>query len=563
MFAGMFQGVFPAVVLAISAVLTPSQDSLIDLWQHVDTIRDDAGRLSLADVRAPDAPWQPQTALPDVHTATRFHPSIDWFRLRVHPAAPGEYAIVVSEHALDAQLFVPLGGGRIERLHTGGEVPQIGKPIPEQNIVVLPAAALDGRAIYLRVVSSFDHNSVFLLTSERGMAAMQRTWDQWERPQLLWAGFVIAFGLLNILLALRLRRSTYAYYAGAVLSAAVQVLVLTGDAWRWLWPGIGIDYDLAVTSSYTLAIVFAVIFGRAFLRTRRAFPRLDALILVTLGIFIATNTMLFFDPEQMIVWRQYDPAESEATALVLVPVVICAVRAARRGSRDAFAYLLAVLGVLIGNVVGWAENNALLPTWTIFVLAPTVGFGWEATLLSVALAERLRTYERDASIDPLTRLTNRRALQEALTYEMEHTKRTLAPLGVLVLDIDNFKAYNDRFGHVAGDVALQLVAQLFGGSLRAIDCAARFGGEEFVALLPGTDLAGALALGDRIRTALREAAIPHPDGIDGLLTVSIGAACAQAGESGEALIARADRALYAAKNAGRDRVTAAVTTADR
>jgi len=554
----MLQAVFPALVLAISTVLHPSQGSLVDLWQEVDTIRDDAGRLSLADVRGPQAPWTPQTSLPEVHTATRIRPSISWFRLRVHPKEPGDYAIIVSQHALDARLYVPLADGTVTTIRSGGDVPGADKIVAEQNAIELPSAALDGRPIYMRVVSAYDHNSVFLLIGGARWMTMQRSWDVWERPQLLFAGFVAAFGMLNILLAIRLRRPAYAYYAGAVLSAALQVLVLTGDAWRWLWPGVGVDYDLAITLSYTLAIGFAVVFGRAFLRTRRMFPRLDALILVMLGLFVATNAMLLFDPERLVMVGQYDLAESIATALVFAPLVWCAAVAARRGARDALAYLLAVLGVLFGNVVGWATNNDILPFWTIFILAPTLGFAWEATLLSIALAERLRTYERDASIDPLTRLTNRRALQEALTYEMEHAQRTHAPFSVLVVDIDNFKAYNDRFGHLAGDVALQLVAKIFGGALRAIDCAARFGGEEFVALLPGTDLAGALTLGERVRAALREARIPHPAGIDGLLTVSVGAACARPGESGEMLIARADQALYAAKNEGRDRVTAAV-----
>jgi diguanylate cyclase (GGDEF)-like protein len=520
----MLLAVVPALVLAISAVLTPSHDSLVDLWQHVDAIRDDAGRLSLADVRAPQAPWVPQTVLPEVHTATRFHPSIEWFRLRVKRTERGDYAIIVSQHALDAVLYVPMAGGRIETRHSGGDVPAIEKEVPEQNAIVLPPDALDGRAIYLRVVSAFDHNSVFLLAGGGRWMSMRMGWDAWERPQLLFAGFVAAFGMLNVLLAVRLRRRAYAFYAGAVLAAALQVLVLTGDAWRWLWWGIGIDYDLAITVSYTLAIGFAVIFGREFLRTRRAFPRIDALVIVLLGIFVATNAMILFDPERLIVWGPYDAAESVATALVLAPVVWCAAIAARRGARDALAYMLALLGVLIGNVIGWAANNLILPLWTFFILAPTLGFAWEATLLSVALTERLRTYERDASIDPLTRLTNRRALEETLGHEMDHARRTLAPFSVLVVDIDNFKAYNDRFGHLAGDVALQLVAKIFGGALRAIDCAARFGGEEFVALLPGTDLSGALTLGERVRTALRDAAIPHPDGVDGLLTVSVGAA---------------------------------------
>lgn len=554
----MFHGwVLPALVLAIASVLRPAQDSLFDLWRNVDTIRDDAGRLALGDVRAPNAPWRPQTSLPDVHTATRLHPSIAWFRLRVHPLEPGNYYVVVSQHVLDAELYVPIDNGTIVQRHTGGDVPALQKRFAEQNAMLLPREALDGRPIYLRVVSPGHHTAVFLLGGEQRWLMTVLGWQAWERPQLLFAGFVGAFGALNILLALRLRRRTYAYYAAAVIAAALQVLVLTGDAWRWLWPGVGIDYDLATTVSYTLAIGFALGFGRAFLETRRMYPRLDAVILATLAVFALTNLMLLFDPELLVFWGQYNPAECEVTALVLAPVVWCALIASRRGARDALAYVLAVLGVLIGNVIGSAENNLLLPFWTGFIVAPALGFGWEALLLSIALAERLRTYERDVFIDPLTRLTNRRALKQTLVRELEHATRTQTPCSVLVLDIDYFKAYNDRFGHLAGDGALQRVAKIFAGALRAIDCAARFGGEEFVALLPGTDLPGALALGERIRLALREAAIPHPDGIGGVLTVSIGAATVEPGETDNALLARADRALYAAKTEGRNRVNGA------
>jgi len=554
----MFQAAFPALLFAISSLLTPGQTSLVDLWQNVDAIRDDTGQLSLADVRRANAPWQPAASLPVLHVATRVHPSIMWFRLRVHPPEPGAYTIVVSEHALDARLFVPLADGSVVTRVSGGDVPAAQKPVAAQNTIDLPAAALQGRPIYLRVVSSYDRNSVFQLAGDTRLQHMLRGWEAWERPQLLFAGFVASFGVLNVLLAIRLRRPMYGYYAGAVFAAALQVLVWTGDAWRWLWPGIGVEYDLAITASYTLAIGLAVVFGRAFLETRRAFPRLDTIILVMLGVFVLTNAMLAFDPEQLIRWNFYDVAESVATALVLAPVACCAAIAARRGARDALVYVLAVLGVLIGNVAGWAENNMILPVWTIFVLAPTLGFAWEATLLSFAITERLRTFERDASIDPLTRLMNRRALEAALTREMEHAQRSRNPFSVLIVDIDRFKTYNDRFGHMAGDVALQLFARIFGGTLRAIDCAARFGGEEFVALLPGTDLPGALALGERLRIGMREAAIPHPDGIDGILTVSVGAACARPGESGAAVIGRADFALYDAKNDGRDRVVLAV-----
>ncbi|HTW85585.1 MAG TPA: diguanylate cyclase [Candidatus Sulfotelmatobacter sp.] len=551
----MYQAVLAALVLAVVAPLRPAADTDVDLWTRADAIADDGGRLTLAEVRAPDAPWRSAPTLVDRHTATRAHPAITWFRLRIRPREPGAYDLLVSWHTLDAELFVPRADGGVETVHTGGDVPTADKPFPHaQNLIPLPRDALDGRPIYLRVRSSFAHASVFRLMSERAWFGWLVEGAGTRGLQLLSAGFVAAFGVLNVLLALRLRRSTYAYYAAAVVAAALHVLVLSGDAWRWLWPGVGIDYDLADNTTYALAIGSAVVFGRAFLRTRSTFPRTDALILALLGLFVLTNVLLVVAPELLIGAGVWDWAEIVTTALVLAPLALCGIVAASRGDREAVLYALAVVGVMLGNVIGGAGINLLVQYTALLHVAPTLGFAWEALLLSIALAERLRTFEHDAFFDPLTRLTNRRGLERAMAEERAHAQRTHAPYSVLVLDVDKFKSYNDRYGHLAGDQALSAVATAFGGALRAVDCAARFGGEEFVALLPGTDIEGAVALGERVRRAVRAKAIPHADGVDGVLTVSIGAACALGDEPGEALLERADAALYAAKHGGRDRV---------
>jgi diguanylate cyclase (GGDEF)-like protein len=546
---------FAAAVLTLAAPLHVAPDTQLDLWQQADAIRDDAGKLSLSDVRAAAAPWQPSREFATEHSARRYRPSITWFRLRVD-APPGvRPQVIVSWHALDAELFVPRDDGSVTTLRSGGDVPTRSKPLfSGQNAIPIPIDALDGRPIYLRVKSAYNHNSIFLLMGERAWLRMRLGWDGNQRPQLFFAGFVAAFGVLNLLFAFRLRRRAYAYYAVAVLAAALQVAVLTGDAWLYLWPDLPIDYDLAVNLSYALAIGSAAIFGRSFVSTRTIFPRTDRIILAMLALFVTANVALIVAPELLEAVGLYDACDAIVTALLLLPLAACALVAACRGEREAALYGLAVAGVLIGNVIGAAENNDLIVDNPFTVLAPTLGFAWEALLLSFALAERLRTYERDVLLDPLTRLVNRRGLERRLANERDHAVRTGAPLSVLVVDIDRFKAYNDRFGHLAGDAALQRVAAALGSALRAIDCAARFGGEEFVALLPGTNLAGAAALADRVRAAIRAEAIAHPDGIDDILTVSVGAAEAHDRESIETLLTRADEALYRAKRSGRDRV---------
>lgn len=167
-----------------------------------------------------------------------------------------------------------------------------------------------------------------------------------------------------------------------------------------------------------------------------------------------------------------------------------------------------------------------------------------------------------AGTDPLTGLANRRSLDDALRREMWRLRRSSAPLSLLMVDIDHFKACNDRFGHSYGDVCLRTVASVLGDELsRAPDLAARYGGEEFCGILPETDLAGALAVAERIRGRIASLDIPEPGrGQSHRVSVSVGvvaANCSQV-DSSTQLLALADDCLYRAKRAGRNRVVACV-----
>ncbi len=155
--------------------------------------------------------------------------------------------------------------------------------------------------------------------------------------------------------------------------------------------------------------------------------------------------------------------------------------------------------------------------------------------------------------DPLTGLPNRRAFDEDLAREAARASRAGASLAVVMLDVDRFKAVNDCHGHAAGDAVLRAVAARAAGAVRAGDLLARVGGEEFAILLPGADLARAAEAAERIRAIL--AADPVEAGGTALaVTASLGCAALSPGEAPEALVARADARLYAAKEAGRNRV---------
>lgn len=166
--------------------------------------------------------------------------------------------------------------------------------------------------------------------------------------------------------------------------------------------------------------------------------------------------------------------------------------------------------------------------------------------------------ERLASQDGLTGLSNRRVLDETVDREWNRLARDRAPLSFLLIDVDCFKRYNDALGHQAGDECLRTVAKALGGAvMRPADLVARYGGEEFAAVLPGTDMPGAMVVAKRIGAAVAAQAIPHPDSVaGGCVTVSIGVATElpQRGEEYKRLIKAADAALYRAKAHGRNRV---------
>jgi diguanylate cyclase (GGDEF)-like protein len=161
------------------------------------------------------------------------------------------------------------------------------------------------------------------------------------------------------------------------------------------------------------------------------------------------------------------------------------------------------------------------------------------------------------STDALTGIANRRRFDAALEREWRRCERASAPLSLLMIDVDHFKAYNDHWGHQQGDDCLRLVARLLLNSAgRPGDLVARYGGEEFVCLLPEVGPEGARAVAARLMAAVARANVPHPRSPTSLwVTVSIGSATAtDFSEGPHALIALADQLLYAAKNAGRDRI---------
>jgi len=221
-------------------------------------------------------------------------------------------------------------------------------------------------------------------------------------------------------------------------------------------------------------------------------------------------------------------------------------------------------GLLWLGFTAWFEPEVILPTTgtsltpgpaLLACFAVTVASSFAFILMHKERADR-ETYEL-ATTDPLTGVYNRRTFKELAEPQLSRSRRAQMSVSLLMLDLDHFKRINDTYGHLGGDDILKSFAGLVTGLLRKEDLLARYGGEEFVVLLPGSTQAAAAALSERIREQV--SAVPmNANGHLARVTVSIGSA-SEAGDtlpSLEAMLGRADEALYQAKREGRNRVVA-------
>lgn len=180
--------------------------------------------------------------------------------------------------------------------------------------------------------------------------------------------------------------------------------------------------------------------------------------------------------------------------------------------------------------------------------------------IALALANiKLRENLRNQSIrDPLTSLFNRRYLEESLLREINRAKRTQKPIGMIMLDVDHFKQFNDQFGHDAGDVVLKEVGKFLQEHTRQSDIACRYGGEEFMLIMPEASLEVLKERAEKLRVGIKELKLRHGNQCLGKITISLGiAALPEHGVTSEAIMKAADTALYCAKAAGRDRAMVA------
>lgn len=244
--------------------------------------------------------------------------------------------------------------------------------------------------------------------------------------------------------------------------------------------------------------------------------------------------------------------------LFYVPVVLAgALQGRHRARLMALLCILSSLIIFVPNLNAEAVDGIPLMTLSVFIL-------WAATLVLIgvivgSLSDRWRTamahlteaHKKDVLTDSLTGVANRRAYEFELARRVADWNRNGSNVSLILLDIDYFKKFNDRYGHQAGDAVLRAVAEVLQNTVRDADLISRYGGEEFAVVLSDTDIEEAKEVAERVRSLIESSRFPF-NGLILRLTVSVGFAQIREGEDSTAFVQRADAALYSSKEAGRN-----------
>jgi diguanylate cyclase (GGDEF)-like protein len=224
-----------------------------------------------------------------------------------------------------------------------------------------------------------------------------------------------------------------------------------------------------------------------------------------------------------------------------------------RHSRKFGALVVIVVGFLTLLFMGHIDPS-WMPAFLLLVSGFSMIFAFSGLVELGGEVSKIETQLADARIDPLTGLANRRSFDEELQRRLSERSRSESRFSIALVDLDDFKTVNDKFGHLAGDMVLvKGIAEVLRGRKRAMDLAARYGGDEFAIIYPTCELDQASTAAEQLRAAIAAEPLPLEDALF-TVTVSIGVAEAMQGDDAAAIIQRADDALYAAKKAGRNHV---------
>lgn len=523
-----------------------------------------------------------------------------WLKLPLHNAGarPVRTVLDVSYALLQfVDVHLVAADGSVRHFELGYERPSAHRLWPGGHIAVpLTLPPGESMTLVLRVASA---NSLIVPARLWQADEFQRFDQRRLAVQMLYFGLALAVGLYNLMIFLSLRDASFGWYVLFAASIATALACFTGVGATFFWPDSPGWQLRGVNLSGSVAAIALLMFSRRMLHTRLTMPRLDEVLRGLIGL------NLLFIPLLAIAFATVAPYWAVSSAVTAAMLLACGITGTLQRQRSAYFFVVSFGVLLVAVVLGHLRNLGVLPSNFVTSAGTQAGSALDLLLLSFALADRYasmradtekaqaralqaeqarvqalqdservleaRVLERTAALeaanrqleemsrtDGLTGLANRRHFDTMLTAEWARALRSGHSLGLGLLDVDWFKAYNDDMGHLAGDDCLRQIAAVLTETVgrRSGEVVARYGGEEFAFIVPGADAGQLQALGERILAALRARALQHPSSPAGIVTASIGLAAAvpPAGGRPEPLLQAADAALYAAKAAGRDRV---------
>jgi diguanylate cyclase (GGDEF)-like protein len=512
----------------------------------IELLQDSGGELTIADVSKPGAHLGFVAGTPE-NTNIGFSRSAWWVRFTLRNAESESRLVYLRQSypLIDyLELYEPEADGW--KTHaTGDRRPFSSRDVRHKDFlfpVTLPPQS--ERTFYLRYSSQ---GPVDINLSLLGASSLAEELSKEQVAYGIYFGCVLMLLVWSGLVFVAVRDKAFLSYFAYVAAFGIYMTVNTGFAFQYFWPDSPRWANSVLIVMLNLAIVAALHFSVTILRSRDYTPTLYRVAQVFQGLGILGMALTPFMSYSSLV------RPTAFVALLAVAFMITlGIVSLLAGSRPARFYVTAWGALLVGSVIFLFKNFGLVPHTFMSQHSWQVGALLEMLLLSMTLSSRMNELKHQSRTDPLTLLGNRRLFDDRLPVEFAVARDTRRPLSLRVLDLDNFKAYNDQHGPQAGDEAIKIVGTALRRHARKPVLACRYGGDEFCVILPGTDAETAAAIAERLRASVAAARSG-----DLTITISVGyASVADAVfESHENLFDAADAALYVAKENGRNRVS--------